>query len=250
MFTDVSISKPVLVIRRTCINWHLCNLTGGNAGTVSTYASLTATVGNSLDFTCYYILGTNEVVYPGLIRWEIKKGSGFEAIATFSHLGGVNAFTTTESGQKFRNRSELLNVTLVGSNTFAVVMRVTEVYCSDEDIYRCSVTFFSQGQGLASLTAETSITVRGKWYISKQQYINQSINPSIHQSINQSINQSTNQHSVLRMPEKIWECITFLYAFGVIKNIMLKYIILQLQRSSLMKFRFLFPITISRRVWV
>jgi hypothetical protein len=127
-----------------------------------TDGSLVAVVGNSAHFSCRYTLGDGEVVYPGLISWGVKKGSRFEVIATFSPPGGSNAFTTTESGQKFRNRSELLNVTSIGSKTFSVVMRVTEVHCSDEDIFRCSVTISGQGQSHQTVTAETSLTVQGK----------------------------------------------------------------------------------------
>ncbi|XP_048773181.1 cell adhesion molecule 3-like isoform X2 [Ostrea edulis] len=138
---------------------------GGSAGTVVTGASLSATVGDSLDFNCTYTLQGDDVVYPGLISWEIKKDSattGFESIATFTppYSVGSNTFTSTESGLKFKNRSELLDVMSNDNTTFNVVMRVRNVECADEDSYRCSVTFYSPTNGQSVPTAGTSLTVQ------------------------------------------------------------------------------------------
>ncbi|XP_048777666.2 uncharacterized protein LOC125681554 [Ostrea edulis] len=132
---------------------------------VLTGTSLRATVGDSLDFSCTYTLEGDEVVYPGRVSWEIKKDSaatGFESIATFAppNSGGSNAFTSTESGLKFKDRSELPDVTSDDNTTFNVVMRVRNVDCADEDSYRCNVNYVSSTQGPSVVTAETSLTVQ------------------------------------------------------------------------------------------
>lgn len=137
---------------------------GGDCGTVQTTASLTGTIGGPVDFTCTYTLGANESVISSLIIWKAETQSAvFENIATFSPPGGdPPKFLTTESGLKLRNRTDLLNVTDMGSNSYSVVMRVREVECSDENKYRCSVTFIDPNVGPVLKTSETVFTAQGK----------------------------------------------------------------------------------------
>ncbi|XP_062597540.1 nectin-4-like [Saccostrea cucullata] len=141
---------------------HLSFLPGGSlAGTVSTAGSLTATIGGSVDFTCTYTLDSGDTVYPGTISWQVKTGSGtsdFTNMASFSPPGGSNSFT--DFANDYKNRSELLNVTANGANSYVVVMRINEVMCSDENHYRCSILFINTGSGPITRTKETSLTVR------------------------------------------------------------------------------------------
>lgn len=138
---------------------------GGDCGTVQTPASVTATIGSSVDLTCEYTLEPGDSVYSGLIVWQANNTgtSEYESIATFSPPGlGSNSFTTTESAMNIKDRAELLNVTSIGSDTYRAVMRVLEVQRLDEKEYRCSVTFTSSSTGPQTETAVTSLTVQAK----------------------------------------------------------------------------------------
>ncbi|XP_078324803.1 cell adhesion molecule 2-like isoform X2 [Crassostrea virginica] len=138
------------------------HLQGGDCGTVQTTASLTGTIGGPVDFTCTYTLGANESVISSLIIWKAETQSAvFENIATFSPPGGdPPKFLTTESALKLRDRTDLLNVTDMGSNSYSVVMRVREVECSDENKYQCSVTFMNPSVGPVLETSETVFTAQ------------------------------------------------------------------------------------------
>ena len=130
---------------------------------VQTAAYLKGTIGGPVDFQCTYTLGEGETVISGLILWQVEtQPSVYENIATFSPPGGPPPkFFTTESALKLKNRTELLNVTDMGSNTFKVVMRLREVECMDENKYRCSVTFINPSVGPVLRTAGTIFTVQG-----------------------------------------------------------------------------------------
>nr|XP_034304156.1 cell adhesion molecule 1-like isoform X1 [Crassostrea gigas] len=136
---------------------------GGDCGTVQTPASVTATIGSSVDLTCTYTVDSGESVYSGFIVWQAKTSgtSYYENIATFSPPGGgSDSFTTTESAMNLKDRAELLNVTSIGSDTYRVVMRVLEVHCLDEKEYQCLVTFVTSNLGPQTKTAVTSLTVQ------------------------------------------------------------------------------------------
>lgn len=138
---------------------------GGHNGTVHTSASIKTTVGSSVDLTCQYTLGPDDSVYSGFIAWQAKiSGSReYENIATFSPIGGgKNLFTTSASAMNLKDRSELLDITSTGPNTFRVVLRVKAVQHLDEKEYRCSVTFISPTTGPRTETAITSLIVQGK----------------------------------------------------------------------------------------
>eukprot|EP00105_Crassostrea_gigas_P008215 XP_011422700.1 PREDICTED: uncharacterized protein LOC105325034 [Crassostrea gigas] len=138
---------------------------GGDCGTVQTPASVTATIGSSVDLTCTYTLESGDSVYSGFIVWQAKKSGSvdYENIATFSPPGeGNNSFTTTESAMILKDRAELLEITSTGSNIFRVVMRVKEVQYLDEKEYQCSVTFISTSTGPQTKSTVTSLTVQAK----------------------------------------------------------------------------------------
>ena len=133
---------------------------------VQTAAYLKGTIGGPVDFKCTYTLKADETVISGLILWQVEtQPSVYENIATFSPPGGPPPkFLTTESALKLKNRTDLLNVTDMGSNTFKVVMRLREVECMDENKYRCSVTFININEGPILRTAETIFTVQGEYF--------------------------------------------------------------------------------------
>lgn len=98
-----------------------------------------------MDLTFNYTLGPDDLIYDGFIVLQAKKTgtSDYENVATFSPPGsGNNFFTTTDFAMIVKDRSELINVTALGLDTFCVVMRVLDVRCSDEKEYRFSVSFF------------------------------------------------------------------------------------------------------------
>ncbi|XP_061165704.1 LOW QUALITY PROTEIN: cell adhesion molecule 3-like [Saccostrea echinata] len=130
----------------------------GNAGTVTTAGSLTATIGGAVDFTCTYTLDSDESVYPGSISWQVKTGSAYNQSINPPGSGGSNAFTAFATD--YKNRTKLFNITADGANSFVVVMRINEVLCSDEQHYRCSVLFVNSGSGPVTKTKETTLTAR------------------------------------------------------------------------------------------
>lgn len=118
-----------------------------------------------MDLTCQYTLGPGDSVYSGFIAWQAKiSGSReYENIAMFSPIGGGrNFFTTSASAMNLKHRSELLDITSTGPNTFRVVLRVKAVQHLDDKEYRCSVTFISPSTGPRTETGVTSLTVQGK----------------------------------------------------------------------------------------
>ena len=139
---------------------------GGDCGTVQTAVSLTGTIGGPVDFKCTYTLGEGETVISGLIIWQAETQSAvFENIAIYSAPGkNPPKFTSSESALKLKNRTDLLNVTDMGLNTYSVVMRVREVDCSDENKYRCSIMFDNPTEGPVTRTADTTFTAQGKHF--------------------------------------------------------------------------------------
>lgn len=133
---------------------------------VQTAAYLKGTIGGPVDFQCTYTLGEGEKVISGLILWQVEtQPSVYENIAAFSPPGGPPPrFISSDSSLKLKNRTELLNVTDMGSNTFKVVMRLREVECIDENKYRCSVTFIDPSVGPVLRTAGTIFTVQGEYF--------------------------------------------------------------------------------------
>lgn len=133
---------------------------------LQTAAYLKGTIGGPVDFQCTYTLKAGETVISGLIFWQVKtQPSVYENIAAFSSPGGPPPrFTTSDSSLKLKNRTELLNVTDMGSNTFKVVMRLREVECIDENKYRCSVWFNDPTVGPITRTVDTIFTVQGKYF--------------------------------------------------------------------------------------
>lgn len=123
-----------------------------------------ATMAASVDLTFNYTLGPDDSIYNGFIVLQAKKTgtSDYENVATFSPPGsGNNFFTTTESAMILKDRSELINVTALGLDTFCVVMRVLDVRCSDEKEYRFSVSFLNSNTGPQTKTAFTNLYVKG-----------------------------------------------------------------------------------------
>ncbi|XP_065933405.1 hemicentin-1 isoform X2 [Magallana gigas] len=117
----------------------------------------------SVDLTFNYTLGPDDSIYDGFIVLQAKKTgtSDYENVATFSPPGsGNNFFTTTESAMILKDRSELMNVTALGLDTFCVVMRVLDVRCSDEKEYRFSVSFLNSNTGPQTKTAFTNLYVK------------------------------------------------------------------------------------------
>ena len=133
---------------------------------VQTAAYLKGTIGGPVDFKCTYTLKAYETVISGLILWQVEtQPSVYENIAAFSPPGGPPPrFISSDSSLKLKNRTELLNVTDMGSNTFKVVMRLREVECIDENKYRCSVTFIDPSVGPVLRTAGTIFTVQGEYF--------------------------------------------------------------------------------------
>nr|XP_034304155.1 hemicentin-1 isoform X3 [Crassostrea gigas] len=122
-----------------------------------------ATMAASVDLTFNYTLGPDDSIYDGFIVLQAKKTgtSDYENVATFSPPGsGNNFFTTTESAMILKDRSELINVTALGLDTFCVVMRVLDVRCSDEKEYRFSVSFLNSNTGPQTKTAFTNLYVK------------------------------------------------------------------------------------------
>ncbi|XP_078310127.1 uncharacterized protein LOC144618295 isoform X2 [Crassostrea virginica] len=144
---------------------------------VQTAAYLKGTIGGPVDFQCTYTLGEGETVISGLILWQVEtQPSVYENIASFSPPGGPPPrFISSDSSLKLKNRTELLNVTDMGSNTFKVVMRLREVKCIDENKYRCLVTFMNPIEGPNARTADTIFTVQAP---AEQLYDIPVLNPS------------------------------------------------------------------------